>query len=102
MPSSFNHWVELVLPHALQLLGILVLALIVNRLLRAACKWIIKKASAQTRQAQLREQQTSTLATILYSTGGKVVWAVARMSEIDNLAINILPAVTLEGLASLD
>ena len=101
MPSSFNHWVDLVLPHALQLLGILVLTLIVNRLLRAASKLIIKKATVQTRQAQLREQQTSTLASILHSTGSKVVWGVAFLTAIDRLGINILPAVTLAGLASL-
>src|SRR5437660_926710 len=35
MPSSFNRWVELTLPNALHLLGILVIALVVNRLLRA-------------------------------------------------------------------
>ena len=101
MPSSFNDWVHLVLPHALQLLGILVLALIVNRLLRAASKLIIKKAAAQTRQAQLREQQTSTLASILYSTASKVVWVIAILTALDVLKINILPAVTFAGLASL-
>lgn len=101
MPSSFNHWVDLVLPHALQLLGILVLALIVNRLLRAASKLIIKKAAGQTRQAQLREQQTSTLASILYSTASKVVWVIAILTALDVLKINILPAVTFAGLASL-
>lgn len=101
MPSSWNHWVELNLPHALQLLGILVLALIVNRLLRAASQLIIKTATAQTRQSQLREQQTRTLAGIVYGAGSKVVWAVALLTVIDKLGINILPAVTLAGLASL-
>jgi moderate conductance mechanosensitive channel len=93
--------VELNLPHALQLLGILVLALIVNRLLQAASKLIIKTATAQTRQSQLREQQTRTLAGIVYGAGSKVVWAVALLTAIDKLGINILPAVTLAGLASL-
>ena len=92
---------ELNLPHALQLLGILVLALIVNRLLQAASKLIIKTATAQTRQSQLREQQTRTLAGIVYGAGSKVVWAVALLTAIDKLGINILPAVTLAGLASL-
>lgn len=100
MPSSFNYWVDLTLPYA-RLLGIFVLALLANRLLRAATKLIIKKATAQTRQAQLREQQTRTLADIVYGTGSKVVWAVALLTAIDKLGINILPAVTLAGLASL-
>ena len=100
MPSSFNYWVDLTLPYA-RLLGIFVLALLANRLLRAATKLIIKKAIAQTRQAQLREQQTRTLAGVVYDTGSKVVWAVALLTAIDKLGINILPAVTLAGLASL-
>lgn len=101
MPSSFNHWVELALPHALQLAGILVLALLTNRLLRAATKLIIKRVAGQTRQAQLREQQTRTLASILYSAGSKVVWVIAILTALDVLKINILPAVTFAGLASL-
>src|SRR6266700_2440549 len=74
MPSSFNHWLDLALPYALKLLGIFVVALVLNRLLRALTNLVIKRASAQTRPAQLREQQTRTLAGILYSTGSKIVW----------------------------
>lgn len=101
MPSSFNYWVDLALPYALKLLGILVLALLSNRLLGAASKLIIKTATGQTRQLQLREQQTRTLASILYSTGSKVVWAVALLTALTEFKINILPAVTFAGLASL-
>ena len=101
MPSSFNYWVNLALPYALKLLGILVLALLSNRLLRAASKLIIKTATARTRQSQLREQQTRTLAGILYSAGSKVVWGVALLTALNEFKINILPAVTFAGLASL-
>ncbi|HKW63344.1 MAG TPA: mechanosensitive ion channel family protein [Candidatus Acidoferrum sp.] len=101
MPSSFNHWVDLTIPYALKLLGILVLALLVNRLLRAASKLLIKTATSQSRHLQLREQQTRTLAAILYGTGSKVVWAVALLTALTEFQINVLPAVTLAGLASL-
>jgi len=101
MPSSFNHWVELALPNALHLLGILVIALVLNRLLRAVTNLLIKPAGTQNRVGQLREQQTRTLAGILYSTGSKVVWAVALLTSLNEFHINILPAVTLAGLASL-
>ena len=100
MPSSFNHWVDLTLPHILRLLGILVLALILNRLLRAASKLIIKPATGQARQSQLREQQTRTLAGIVYSTGSKVVWAVALLMALHEF-MDVTPAVALAGLASL-
>ncbi len=101
MPSSFNHWVDLTVPNALRLLGILVIALVLNRLLRAVTKLIIKPASGQARQSQLREQHTRTLAGIVYSAGSKVVWAIALLTALNEFKINILPAVTFAGLASL-
>ena len=56
MPSSFNQWLEAILPNALRLLGILVIALVLNRIFRALTNLLIKKAEGQTRTAQLREQ----------------------------------------------
>jgi small-conductance mechanosensitive channel len=101
MSSSFNHWLELTLPNALHLFAILVIAVVLNRLLRAVTNLLIKPAGTQNRAGQLREQQTRTLAGILYSTGSKVVWAVALLTSLNEFHINILPAVTLAGLASL-
>ena len=101
MPSSFNHWLELELPNALSLLGILAIALILNRLLRAVSNLVIKHASSQGRAAQQREQQTRTLASVLYGACSKVVWVVALLTGLSVFKINILPAVTIAGLASL-
>jgi len=101
MPEPFNHWLDLTIPNVLRLLGILVIALVVNRLLRALTNLIIKPASTQTRQSQLREQQTRTLAGIVYSAGSKVVWVVALLTSLREFKIDITPAVTLAGLASL-
>jgi moderate conductance mechanosensitive channel len=101
MPSSFTHWLDLNLSNGLHLLGILVVALVLNRLLRALTNLIIKQATGQGRPAQLREQQTRTLAGVLYSAGSKVVWVVALLTALGEFHINITPAVTLAGLASL-
>src|SRR5260370_6064966 len=101
MPSSFNHWLDLALPYALHLLGIFVIAVVLNRLLHAVTNLVIKRASAPNRTAQLREQQTRTLAGILYSTGSKIVWVVALLTAVSGFHINITPSVTLAGLASL-
>ena len=81
MPSSFNHWLESTLPNALHLLGILIIALVVNRVLRALTNLLIKPASAQNRAAQLREQQTRTLAGVLYGAGSKITWVVALLTH---------------------
>jgi len=101
MPSSLNHWLELALPNALLLFGILIIALLLNRVMRAVSNLVIKHASGQGRTAQQREQQTRTLAGVLYGAGSKVVWVVALLTALSVFKINILPAVTLAGLASL-
>ena len=101
MPSSFNRWLDLALPNALHLIGIFVIALVLNRLLRAVTDLVIKQASAPGRPAQLREQQTRTLAGVLYGAGSKVVWVVALLTAVREFHIDIPPALTLAGLASL-
>jgi moderate conductance mechanosensitive channel len=101
MPSTFNHWLDSALPHALHLLGILVIALILNRLLRAATNLVIKTAGTQGRVAQLREQQTRTVAGVLYGAGSKIVWAVALLTSLREFSIDVTPAVALAGLGSL-
>jgi small-conductance mechanosensitive channel len=101
MPSSLNRWLDLALPNALHLIGIFVIALVLNRLLRAITNLVIKQASAPGRPAQLREQQTRTLAGVLYGAGSKVVWVVALLTAVREFHIDITPALTLAGLASL-
>src|SRR2546427_8270666 len=101
MPSSFNHWLDSNLPNALHLLGILVIALVLNRLLRAVTNLVIKQASGQGRPAQLREQQTRTLAGVPYGAGSKIVWAVALLTALSAFHINVTPAVHLAGLPRL-
>ncbi len=101
MPSPFNRWFDLALTNAVPLLGILVIALVLNRVLRAVTNLLIKPAASQSRQAQLREQQTRTLAGVLYGAGSKVVWVVALLTALDKVGINPTPALTLAGLASV-
>jgi len=101
MPSSLNRWLDLAFPNALHLIGIFVIALVLNRLLRAVTNLVIKQASAPGRPAQLREQQTRTLAGVLYGAGSKVVWVVALLTAVREFHIDITPALTLAGLASL-
>jgi moderate conductance mechanosensitive channel len=85
----------------LHLLGIILIALVVNRFLRVLTKLIIKPATSQSRAAQAREQQTRTLAGVLYSSASKVVWIVALITALDLFGINPTPALTLAGLASV-
>ncbi len=101
MPSSFNRWLNLTLPNILHLLGIFVIALVMNRILRAITNLLINRAASQNRAAQLREQQTRTLAGVLYGAANKVIWAVALLTALSEFGINVTPVATLAGLASL-
>jgi small-conductance mechanosensitive channel len=103
MPNTltFTHWSEFTLRNGLHVLGIIAIALILNRLLRMVTNLVIKRAASQTRAAQAREQQTRTLAGILFSAGTKIVWGIALLTAMPEFGINVTPIATLAGLASL-
>jgi moderate conductance mechanosensitive channel len=64
-------------------------------------KLLIKPATGPARALQVREQQTRTLAAVLYSAGSKVVWVVAILTGLVEVGINPFPATILAGLASV-
>lgn len=101
MSNSFIRWPEFTLANGLHLAGILVIALVLNRILRVVTNLLIKPAASAARVAQVREQQTRTLAGVLYSAGNKVVWAIALLTALPEFGINITPVAALAGLASL-
>lgn len=101
MSSLSIHWPELTLTSILDLVAIVIIALLVNRFLRVMTKLLIKPAATQGRSAQAREQQTRTLAGVLYSAASKTVWFVALLTALDKVGINPVPALTLAGLASV-
>ncbi len=101
MHTAFTHWSEFSLRNGLHLLGILAAVLIINRLLRLVTNLIIKRAASQTRAAQLREQQTRTLAGLLFSACTKIIWGIALLTALPEFGINVTPIATLAGLASL-
>jgi len=85
----------------LHLLAIFIVALLLNRFLRVVTNLLIKHASSPARSEQAREQQTRTLAGVVYSAGSKTVWAIAILTALDKVGINPTPALTLAGLASV-
>src|SRR5258708_7207772 len=64
-------------------------------------KVLRKPAASAARAAKAREQQTRTVAVVLYSAGSKIVWGVALLTAASEFRIDVLPAATLAGLASL-
>jgi small conductance mechanosensitive channel len=101
MPSLLNFWSTLTIYAVLDLFLIFMVALLVNRFLRVMTNLLVKPAATQARAAQIREQQTRTLAGVLYSAGSKVVWVIALLTALDKVGINPIPALALAGLASI-
>jgi moderate conductance mechanosensitive channel len=101
MSSLVSLLSPLSLSHALHLLGIFLIALLLNRFLRVMTGLLIKPAAGPSRALQVREQQTRTLAAVLYSAGSKIVWVVAILTALGEVGINPVPALTLAGLASV-
>src|SRR5260370_37122572 len=97
MSSPLAHFFDFTIPNALHLAGILVLALICIRLLRAATSKIAKPASTQTKSAQQREQQARELADRIYSVGSQLIWLVAALTALPEFGISSLPAGEIAG-----
>ncbi|MCL6566958.1 MAG: mechanosensitive ion channel family protein [Acidobacteriia bacterium] len=92
---------ELFFTRGLRIAGILVLALVAGRLLRTLTNHLIEHAAAPTRVALLREQQTRTMAGILYSTGTAILATLALLMVLGELGLNLVPVLTAAGLASV-
>jgi small conductance mechanosensitive channel len=101
MSSILSHLPDFTAANFLHLVAIFLVALLLNRLLRVITNVLIKPATSEARAAKAREQQTRTVAEVLYSTGRKVVWAVALLTAAREFGIDVAPAAAVAGLASL-
>lgn len=81
--------------NVLHLLGILLIALLLTRLLRGFTNSLVQPSSAPARAAQQREQQTRALAGVLYGAGSKIIWAMALLTALPEFGISVLPGVAL-------
>jgi len=101
MSSFLSQFPALSFANFLHLLGIVVVALLINHLLELVTRLIVKPASSQSKAAQTREQQTRTLAAVVYSGASKVVWALALLMIAQEFGVNVTPVAAVAGLASL-
>jgi len=101
-PNVFK-WTDFAIGHTLRLASIVLIALILNRLLRALTRRLIPAAGAEGlgRIARMREQHTKTLAGLLYSAGTAVIIVGAGLTALPEFGFNITPIAAMAGLASL-
>ena len=101
MSSFLSFFSQPAVSTALYLVLILFAALLVNRFLRVLSNVLVKPATSPARVAQVREQQTRTLAGVLYSAASMAVWIVALLTAMDKVGINPTPALILTGLCGV-
>jgi moderate conductance mechanosensitive channel len=101
MPESLSRWVDLAGTRGLRVLVILLLAFVLVRALKAITHRLIQISKSPTRVAQMREQQTRTMAGVLYSVGVTLIIAVAILTVLPEFGFNVTPVEAAAGLASL-
>ncbi len=85
----------------LRLLVILLFAILLTRALKAMTSRLVQLAKAQSRAGQMREQQTRTMAGLLYSIGAAIIGLIAVLMGFEVLGFDIAPAMATAGVASI-
>src|ERR1700689_4991677 len=101
MTDSFSRWMEIAGKIGLRLLVILLFAMLLTRALKAVTARLVHLAKAQSRAGQMREQQTRTMAGLLYSIGAAIIGLVAVLMGFEVLGFDIAPAMATAGVASI-
>ena len=101
MSSFLTNLPEFTLTNLLHLLIIFGAAVILSRSWRALTHLIVKPASAPSRNAQAREQQTRAFSNLVYGVGNKVIWALAGLTAALEIGINVMPVVIVASVVAL-
>jgi len=101
MTESFKSWTQIAETRGLRVVAIIVVAVIVARLLKALTNRLVEAAKSSTRIAQMREQQTRTMAGILYSAGIFIIVAVSILTALPEFGFNVTPIEAAAAVASL-
>jgi small-conductance mechanosensitive channel len=100
MTDWLNYLRGVVLARAARLIALAVAALVLNRLLRAVTRRMIARAQAEG-AGRRREQQTRTVAGLIYSAGSALVILIAILLALPEFGFDVTPVAAAAGLASL-
>ena len=101
MTDSLSGWLQIAGKTGVRLLVIVLFAMLLTRMLKAVTSRLVQLAKAQSRAGQMREQQTRTMAGLLYSIGAAIVWVIALLKAFEVLGFDIAPALATAGVASI-
>jgi moderate conductance mechanosensitive channel len=101
-PNVFK-WTDIAAERGIRILAILLIALILNRLLRSLTRRLIPTGATEGlgRVARLHEQHVKTLAGLMYSAGTAVIVVGAILTALPEFGFNVTPIAAAAGLASL-
>jgi small conductance mechanosensitive channel len=101
-PNVFK-WTDFAVAHGIRIAAILLIALILNRLLRSLTRRLIPSAGSDGigRIARMREDHVKTLASLLYTAGTAVIIIGAVLTALPEFGFNVTPIAAAAGLASL-
>jgi small-conductance mechanosensitive channel len=101
MTESLRRWLETAGTRGVRVLVIVLIAFVLVRVLKALTTRLVQIAKGQSRAAQMREQQTRTLAGLLYSVGGAVIVAAAVLVALPEFGFDVTPFEAIAAVGSL-
>jgi small conductance mechanosensitive channel len=84
-----------------RVLVIVLIAFILVRMLKALTTRLVQSAKGQARAAQMREQQTRTMAGLVYSVGGALIVAAAVLVALPEFGFDVTPFEAIAAVSSL-
>jgi small conductance mechanosensitive channel len=101
-PNVFK-WTDIAAARGIRIAAIILIALILNRLLRSVTRRMVPSAETEGlgRIARMREQHVKTLAGLMYSAGTAVIVVGAILTALPEFGFNVTPIAAAAGLASL-
>jgi len=101
MTESLRHWLETAGTRGVRILVIVLIGMILARVLKALSTRLVQSAKGQTRAAQMREQQTRTMAGLVYSVGAAVILAAAVLMALPEFGFDVTPFEAAAAVGSL-
>jgi len=101
MTESLRRWLETAGTRGVRVLVILLIAFIFVRVLKALTIRLVQIAKGQTRADRMREQQTRTLAGLVYSVGAALIVAAAVLMALPEFGFDVTPFEAIAAVSSL-
>ena len=101
MNEFLSHWVQIAETRGVRIVVIALIAIVLARVLKAVTGRLVQISKGPARVAQMREQQTRTMAGLLYSVGVSIIVAVAILMALPEFGFDVEPVAAAAAVASL-